>query len=91
MSSIPIPSAFKYATNFDLKKGHEDQKITFAVNKSGAPSISDDNGVSLVFTMTKGTGAVVLNNRNGRFRFGLPGAPFLSAQKAIEQAMYFAL
>ena len=47
-------------------------------------AINDDNVVSLVVSMTKGTGAVVLNNRNGRFRFGSLGALFLSAQKAIE-------
>ena len=52
-------------------------------------AVDDDNVVSLLVTTTKGTGAIVLNDRYSTFRFSSPGAPFLSAQKAIERALYF--
>ena len=53
-------------------------------------AVDDNNVVSLVVTTTKGRGAVLLKGRSGFFRFGTPNAPFVSAQRAIQQAMYYA-
>ena len=52
-------------------------------------AVDDDNLVTMLVTRTKGTGAVFLDDRSGYFRFGKQNAPYVQAQKAINQALYF--
>ena len=51
----------------------------------------DANVVTMLVTRTKGTGAILLNDRSGWFRFGKQDAPYVEAQKAINLALYATL
>lgn len=48
----------------------------------------EDDLITMNVVRTQGTGALVLNDRTGNFRFGGPGAPFVVARKAIQEVMW---
>ena len=52
-------------------------------------AVDDDNIVTMLVTRTKGTGAMLLDDRSGHFFFGKQSAPYVEAKKAINQALYF--
>ena len=54
-------------------------------------SVDEENVVSLIVTTTRGTAAIILNDRSEFFRFGNPEVPFIAAQTALWYEAYSGL
>ena len=81
-----LPPAPDVGTDVFLKEANEENEFAGTIS-----AMDPANVATLIITRTKGSGAIIMNDRLVDIKFGNSSATFREAQKCIARAMYFQL